>query len=56
MFDALMVFLKEFFEKVDSEKKISRQQKSEKNFPGGQKVNERKGELPLSGNHTVTRV
>ena len=34
LFDTLMVFLKEFFEKVDFEK-ISRRQKSMKNYPGG---------------------
>ena len=35
MFDTLMVFLYEFFEKVDFEKKISWQQKSMKIFPVG---------------------
>ena len=55
MFDALMVFMKEFFEKVDSEKNQQTTKKREK-FPRGQKVNERKGELRLSRNHTVTRV
>ena len=34
LFDTLMVFLKEFFEKVDLEK-ICRQQKSMKNYTGG---------------------
>ena len=38
MFNILMVFLKEFFEKVDFEK-INRQQKSMKNFPGGKELN-----------------
>ena len=38
LFDTLIVFLKEFFLKSWS-KKISRRQKSEKNFPGGQRVN-----------------
>ena len=35
LIDTQMVFLKEFFEKVDFEK-ISRRQKSMKNFPGGE--------------------
>ena len=34
LFDTLIVFLKEFFEKVDFEKK-SRQQKSMQNYPVG---------------------
>ena len=36
--DNLMVFLKEFFGKVDLEK-ISRRQKSMHNFPGGKELN-----------------
>ena len=40
LFDTQMVFLKEFFEKVDFEKKISRRQKSMKNFPVGNELNE----------------
>ena len=34
-----MVFLKEFLEKVDFEKKISRQQKSLQNYPVGKDLN-----------------
>ena len=37
MFDTLIVYVKEFFEKVDSEK-ISRRQKSGKNFPGDKEL------------------
>ena len=33
-----MVFLKEFFKKVDIEKKISRRQKFMKNFPGDKEL------------------
>ena len=36
-FDTLMVFLKEFFEKVDFEK-ISRRQRSRQNYPGGKEL------------------
>ena len=39
MFDTLIIFLKEFFENVDFEK-ISRRQKSGKNFPGGKELKE----------------
>ena len=38
LFDIQMVFLKKMFEKVDFEKKITRQQESTKNFQGGQTV------------------
>ena len=37
MFDTLMVYLKEFFEKVDLEK-ISKQQKSMQNYPVGKEL------------------
>ena len=38
LFDTLMVFLKQFFKKVDFEKKISRQQKKAWNLPRRQRV------------------
>ena len=34
LFDTLLVFLKEFFEKVDFEKKTADNNKSMKNYPG----------------------
>ena len=37
LFDAQMIFLKEFFKKVDL-KKISRRQKRMKNFPEGKEL------------------
>ena len=44
-----MIFLKEFLEKVDFKRKISRRQKSVKNFPGGKKLtNKRPGILSES--------
>ena len=41
LFDSYMVFLKQFFEKSWFWKKNSRQQKSMKNFPWGQRVKSR---------------
>ena len=38
LFDTLIVFLKEFFEKVNFEKPISRRQKSMKNYPVCKKI------------------
>ena len=38
LFDTQMVFLKEFFENGDFEKKISRQRKNNEKFPRGQRV------------------
>ena len=38
LFDTLIVFLKELFEKVNFEKKNSRQQKMGKKFPGGKEL------------------
>ena len=38
MFDTQMVFLKFFFEKVDFEKKISRQQKIHGNLAGDKQI------------------
>ena len=42
-----MVFLKEFFEKVDFEKNQQTAKKNTKNFPGGQRVNP--SNAPFSG-------
>ena len=46
-FDTQIVFLKEFLEKLDFEKKISRRQKKREKFPSGQPVNSNKPCFPL---------
>ena len=47
-FDTLMVFLKEFFKKVNFEKKC-RQQKSMKSYPVGKEVNSGFRRLDIKG-------